>query len=306
GERRHAARAQADRDDARQALHDDGPAHFRRARRGVGPDHAMRGRRHARRGGGCAGRRAGRARAAGAPHAEDRARPRRRRAAGGRARARAQGVRVAALDPRLRRGREVLRREARAALSGPVMAPPFGLILPNRAVVLGAIGARDLLDLAEAGERSGAFDTVWVGDSLLAKPRLEAIASLSALAGVTSRVRLGVGCLSTFVHRHPVLFAQQWASLDQLSNGRSWLAVCLGGPDEQSKAQALEHSVMGVQASERVGRLEEGVVILRKLFAEKNVSHAGRFYRFEGVTVEPRPSQQPCPIWIASNPTGLT
>jgi alkanesulfonate monooxygenase SsuD/methylene tetrahydromethanopterin reductase-like flavin-dependent oxidoreductase (luciferase family) len=50
-----------------------------------------------------------------------------------------------------------------------------------------------------------------------------------------------------------VLFAQQWASLDQLSNGRAWLAVCLGGPDEQSKAQALEHSVMNVSSGERVG-----------------------------------------------------
>jgi len=187
-----------------------------------------------------------------------------------------------------------------------MMAPPFGLILANRAVVLGVIKARDLLDIAVAGEQSQAFDTVWVGDSLLAKPRLEAVSLLSALAGVTSRVRLGVGCLATFVHRHPVLFAQQWASLDQLSNGRAWLAVCLGGPDEQSKAQALEHRVMNVNASERVGRLEEGIVILRKLFAEKNVAHAGRFYRFEGVTVEPKPVQQPCPIWIASNPTGLT
>src|SRR6266436_3996975 len=187
-----------------------------------------------------------------------------------------------------------------------MMAPPFGLILANRAVVLGVIKARDLLDIAVTGEQSHAFDTVWVGDSLLAKPRLEAVSLLSALAGVTSRVRLGVGCLATFVHRHPVLFAQQWASLDQLSNGRAWLAVCLGGPDEQSKAQALEHSVMNVNASERVGRLEEGIVILRKLFAEKNVAHAGRFYRFEGVTVEPKPVQQPCPIWIASNPTGLT
>jgi alkanesulfonate monooxygenase SsuD/methylene tetrahydromethanopterin reductase-like flavin-dependent oxidoreductase (luciferase family) len=63
---------------------------------------------------------------------------------------------------------------------------------------------------------------------------------------------------------------------------------------------------MGVQSSERVARLEEGIVILRKLFGDKNASHAGRFYRFEGVTLEPRPVQQPCPIWIASNPTSLT
>ncbi|MGH7326601.1 MAG: LLM class flavin-dependent oxidoreductase [Candidatus Rokuibacteriota bacterium] len=183
---------------------------------------------------------------------------------------------------------------------------PFGLILANRAVVLGVMKARDLIDVTVAAEASGAFDAVWVGDSLLAKPRLEAVSVLSALAGVTTRLRLGVGCLATFVHRHPVLFAHQWASLDALSNGRAWLAVCLGGPDEQSAAQALEHRVMGVRSSERVARLEEGIVILRALFHQKNVSHRGRFYELDGVTLEPRPVQQPCPIWIASNPTGLT
>jgi alkanesulfonate monooxygenase SsuD/methylene tetrahydromethanopterin reductase-like flavin-dependent oxidoreductase (luciferase family) len=187
-----------------------------------------------------------------------------------------------------------------------VATSPFGLTLTNRAVVLGAMRARDLLDITVAAEASGAFAAVWVGDSLLAKPRLEAVTLLSALAGVTTRVRLGVGCLATFVHRHPVMFAHQWASLDHLSGGRTWLTVCLGGPDEQSRAQALEHAVMGVRSGERVGRLEEGIEILRKLFAETNVVYRGRFYRFEGVTLQPQPVQQPCPIWIASNPTGLT
>ncbi len=121
-------------------------------------------------------------------------------------------------------------------------AQSFGLILANRAVVLGAVKARDLLDIAGEAERSGVFDTVWVGDSLLAKPRLESVTLLSALAGVTERVRLAVGCLATFVHRHPVLFAQQWASLDVLSSGRAWLAVCLGGPDSANAAQAAEHA----------------------------------------------------------------
>ncbi len=186
------------------------------------------------------------------------------------------------------------------------MAPSFGLILANRAVVLGAIKVPELLDLAVEAERAGVFDAVWVGDSLLAKPRLESVTLLSALAGITSRVRLGVGCLATFVHRHPVLFAQQWASLDVLSNGRAWLVVCIGGPSEASAAQAAEHAVMGVRSSERVGRLEEGIVILRKLFHEANASHHGGFYAFKDVTLQPRPVQSPCPIWIASNPTGLT
>ncbi|MGH9786133.1 MAG: LLM class flavin-dependent oxidoreductase, partial [Terriglobia bacterium] len=182
----------------------------------------------------------------------------------------------------------------------------FGLTLANRGVIIGALKASDLLQFAQQGEASGAFDTVWIGDSMLAKPRLEAVTLLSALAAATSKVRLAVGCMATFVHRHPVMFAHQWASLDVLSNGRSLLAVCLGGPNEQSAAQALEHAVMGIQANERVARLEEGIIILRKLFHEEKASHRGRFYQFEGVTIQPHPIQQPCPIWIASNPTGLT
>jgi alkanesulfonate monooxygenase SsuD/methylene tetrahydromethanopterin reductase-like flavin-dependent oxidoreductase (luciferase family) len=187
-----------------------------------------------------------------------------------------------------------------------VSRPSFGLTLSNRAVVLGVVKASDLIELTVEAEASGAFDAVWAGDSLLAKPRLESVTLLSALAGATRRVRLGVGCMATFVHRHPVMLAHEWASLDVISGGRSWLAVCLGGPDEMSVAQALEHRVMGVKAAERVARLEEGIVILRKLFGEKNASHAGRFYQFENVTLQPQPLQQPCPIWIASNPTGLT
>jgi alkanesulfonate monooxygenase SsuD/methylene tetrahydromethanopterin reductase-like flavin-dependent oxidoreductase (luciferase family) len=186
------------------------------------------------------------------------------------------------------------------------VAPSLGLILANRAVVLGAVKVPDLVDLTVQAEHSGFFDAVWAGDSLLAKPRLESVTLLSALAGVTSKLRLGVGCMATFVHRHPVMLAHQWASLDVLSGGRSWLAVCLGGPSEANKAQAAEHEVMSIPSAERVGRLEEGIAVLRTLFGGKNVSHQGRFYSFQDVTLEPRPVQQPCPIWIASNPTGLT
>jgi alkanesulfonate monooxygenase SsuD/methylene tetrahydromethanopterin reductase-like flavin-dependent oxidoreductase (luciferase family) len=184
--------------------------------------------------------------------------------------------------------------------------PSFGLTLANRGVIIGAVTVPELFDMAKRGEHSGAFDAVWVGDSLLAKPRLESIALLSALAAITTRVRLAVGCMATFPHRHPALLAQQWASLDVISGGRAWLAVCLGGPNEQSPAQALEHRVMGIKDTERVGRLEEGIVILRKFFHEENASYQGHFYQFEGVTIQPRPVQNPTPIWIASNPTGLT
>ncbi len=64
----------------------------------------------------------------------------------------------------------------------------FGLTLANRGVIIGAVTVPELFDMAKRGEDSGAFSAVWVGDSLLAKPRLESITLLSALAVVTKKV----------------------------------------------------------------------------------------------------------------------
>ena len=86
----------------------------------------------------------------------------------------------------------------------------FGLTLANRGVIIGAI--KLMIFLKGRRAKSGVVDTVWVGDSLLAKPRLESVTLLSALAAVTGKVRLAVGCMATFVHRHR-FFCQQWASL---------------------------------------------------------------------------------------------
>ncbi|HJY82576.1 MAG TPA: LLM class flavin-dependent oxidoreductase, partial [Candidatus Binatia bacterium] len=63
----------------------------------------------------------------------------------------------------------------------------FGLTLPNRGVVLGITTVREMLNLSVEAERSGAFDSIWAGDSLAAKPRLEAITLLSAVAARTER-----------------------------------------------------------------------------------------------------------------------
>ena len=79
----------------------------------------------------------------------------------------------------------------------------FGLTLANRGVIIGAVTVPELYDMAKRGEDSGAFSAVWVGDSLLAKPRLESITLLSALAAITKKVKLAVGCMATFPQRHP-------------------------------------------------------------------------------------------------------
>jgi alkanesulfonate monooxygenase SsuD/methylene tetrahydromethanopterin reductase-like flavin-dependent oxidoreductase (luciferase family) len=183
-----------------------------------------------------------------------------------------------------------------------VPLPPlaFGLTLPNRGVLLGLTTPAALLDLADRAEASGLFDSVWVGDSLFAKPRLEALALLAAIAGRTRRLRLGPACLASFPLRHPLVLAYEWASLDRIAGGRTVLIVCAGGGsagDWEAEARA-----MGVPVGERQRRLEEQVTILRRLWSEDRVTHAGEFFRFEDVTLEPKPLQQPCPIWLANNP----
>lgn len=178
----------------------------------------------------------------------------------------------------------------------------IGLSLPNRGVLFGATSVDELLELPALAEASGAFASVWVGDGLIAKARLEAITTLSAIAARTERVKLGVVCMATFPLRHPVLFAVQWASLDMLSGGRSLLCICSGAVTARSGvAPQAEVEAMGVGPKERMGRFEEGVEVVRKLWSGP-AAHEGRYFRFPQVDVLPKPVQSPCPIWIASNP----
>jgi alkanesulfonate monooxygenase SsuD/methylene tetrahydromethanopterin reductase-like flavin-dependent oxidoreductase (luciferase family) len=176
----------------------------------------------------------------------------------------------------------------------------FGLTIPQRAILFGASSWPELLELARAADKNPRFESVWVGDSLMAKPRPDAIAALGALAVVTSRLRLGVGCMASFALRDPLVFALQWASLDLLSGGRMQLAVCtgigLGG------TSAREGAVWGVRDSERGAQMCEKIEICRRLWCAEDVSYVGRFHSFEHVTIRPQPIQQPCPIWIAANP----
>ncbi|MGE2832635.1 LLM class flavin-dependent oxidoreductase [Mycobacterium sp. SMC-4] len=178
----------------------------------------------------------------------------------------------------------------------------IGLSLPNRGILFGAISVAEMLDLAEGADQGAFFDSVWVGDGLIAKPRVEAVASLAAISARTQRVKLGVCCLATFPLRQPVIFAAQWASLDVLSGGRALLAVCLGATTERSGGNVVaELAAAGITGRERVPRLEEGVRLVRALWSGPT-SWDGPYWSFPEVSLEPKPVQDPCPIWIASNP----
>jgi alkanesulfonate monooxygenase SsuD/methylene tetrahydromethanopterin reductase-like flavin-dependent oxidoreductase (luciferase family) len=180
----------------------------------------------------------------------------------------------------------------------------FGLSLPNRGVLFG-LSPEVLLQTAEAAEALGAFESVWVGDNFLSKPRLESIVTLSALAARTRRVKLGVVSLASFILRHPLPLALQWSSLDVLSGGRTILSVCLGGTRAMGGQFAVELEAMNVPDDERVARLEEGIDILRALWGPDEVSNfQGRFYTLEGIKVLPKPTQARVPILLATNPKG--
>jgi alkanesulfonate monooxygenase SsuD/methylene tetrahydromethanopterin reductase-like flavin-dependent oxidoreductase (luciferase family) len=172
----------------------------------------------------------------------------------------------------------------------------WGLSLPNRGVLFGLTTIETILDAAALAEKSGVFDSVWFGDSLIHKPRLDSIVMLSAAATRTVKLRLGVICMASFPVRHPVLLAIQWASLDQLSKGRTILGVCIGGGHEG------EMRAFGIKKNERVGRLTEGIKLMRKIWSDEELNHEGKYYTLQGYRIVPKPVQSPCPIWIAVSP----
>jgi len=172
----------------------------------------------------------------------------------------------------------------------------WGLSLPNRGALFGLAEVDELIESAIFAERSGIFESVWVGDSLIHKPRLEAITMLSALAMQTKKVRLGTICMASFPVRHPVLLAIQWASLDQISKGRTILGVCIGGGHEG------ELRAFGVKRHERIRRMKEGIELLRAIWSDREVHHRGKYYELDGYEIIPKPVQKPPPIWIAVSP----
>ncbi|MFT4040246.1 MAG: LLM class flavin-dependent oxidoreductase [Thermomicrobiales bacterium] len=179
----------------------------------------------------------------------------------------------------------------------------LGFTLPNRGVLFDATTAAEMVDLAEIADQSGQFQSVWVGDSLFGKPRMESIALLAGIASRTRHVRLGPACMASFPLRDPAQLAYQWASLDLLAEGRTVLVACTGIV-EQSGFQ-VEAATYNVTNKDRVERLSEWIEILKLLWTEDDVSYQGKHYQFEHVTIEPKPAARPRPpIWIANNATG--
>ena len=128
----------------------------------------------------------------------------------------------------------------------------FGYLLPTREVVM-APGNPDfasLIDLAETAEGHG-FDSVWCGDSVLARPRLEALSTLAAIAGRTQKVKLGTAVFLPAL-RNPVILANEVANLDIISNGRVILGVGIAG---RGAGELIAEGALAVEIGARLDDL---------------------------------------------------
>jgi alkanesulfonate monooxygenase SsuD/methylene tetrahydromethanopterin reductase-like flavin-dependent oxidoreductase (luciferase family) len=163
--------------------------------------------------------------------------------------------------------------------------------------------AEDVVALAERVEALG-YDGVWVGDNFFAKGRLESISTLSAIAGRTSRVTLGTSALILPL-RNTVWFAIAWATLDQLSGGRTIPNVCVGGGGAKLGGPlfAAEFDVAGVPYDRRGDVMDEQITLLRHLWTRPGEPYRGEFHTVPALAVSPLPVQRPAPpIWITNNP----
>ena len=177
----------------------------------------------------------------------------------------------------------------------------FDLTLTNRGVLTGASTIADMMWLARRADEDKVWDSLWVGDSLLAIPRIDAISLLGGLAVTTQRVRLGTACYASTPLRPALQLAHQWASLDLLSNGRMTFCACQGGTMSGGKFRE-EYATFGIDVSSRMQRMEEAIEVMRLVSTQTNASYHGKYNHFDNVALEPRPIQQPLPIWVIANP----
>jgi alkanesulfonate monooxygenase SsuD/methylene tetrahydromethanopterin reductase-like flavin-dependent oxidoreductase (luciferase family) len=160
-----------------------------------------------------------------------------------------------------------------------------GLLLPSREALLWADGdLAFLIEAARQAEKAG-FDSVWAGDSLLARPRGEPITLLAGVAGATSRVALGTAVLLPLL-RNPLSLAHSLATLDRIAKGRVIVGI---GPGAELPGTHAELKALGVPSDRRVSDMLSEVERARRLWRNEE----------PGIDLQPRPFRPGGPpIWV--------
>jgi len=149
----------------------------------------------------------------------------------------------------------------------------------------------NVVNFAKKCEQMGA-DSMWTIDRV-AYDNLESLTILAAAAATTRKIRLGTSVLLAGL-RHPALLAKTVATLDFISNGR--LTVGVGFGSRESDFSAVE-----IPWEARGSRAVEGIQLMKRLWTEENVTHKGRFFNVQNLTLGPRPIQKPIPIWTGGS-----
>ncbi|MEA2771235.1 MAG: hypothetical protein QOD93_4197 [Acetobacteraceae bacterium] len=180
------------------------------------------------------------------------------------------------------------------------MAPKIGYLLPTRERIMeGQPETGPLLELASRAQALG-FDSVWVGDSLTARPRHDPLTLLAGVAGRTPGIIIGTAVLLPML-RNPVILAHQVATLDQLAEGRLILGVGFAADRPNIRA---EFAAAGVPFEHRIGRMLEGLRLCKALWSGQPVDWDGRWQTTQAV-VAPTPHRPGGPpLWIGGNMQG--
>lgn len=163
-----------------------------------------------------------------------------------------------------------------------------------------------MLGVAKTIESLG-YESAWVFDHFHTVPvptqesSYEAWTLMAALAATTNSVRLGQMCTSNS-YRNPAYLAKIAADIDVISNGRVEMGIGAGWYEHEYLGYGYEFP----KPSVRIGQLEEGVEIMRRMWAEDEVHYDGRFYRLAGAISRPKPIQDSIPIWVAGGGEKLT
>jgi probable F420-dependent oxidoreductase len=135
-------------------------------------------------------------------------------------------------------------------------------------------------------------DSMWTIDRV-AYDNLEPLTVLAAAAGATQRIRLGTSVLLGNL-RHPSHLAKIVATLDFISNGRVTLGLGFGSREN-------DYNAVEIPFQHRGSRAVEQVQLIKRLWTEENVTHKGKYYNVENLTLGPRPIQKPIPIWTGGS-----
>ena len=155
-----------------------------------------------------------------------------------------------------------------------------------------------LKKLATTAENNG-FDSFWVMDHFhqipmigkVEEPMLESWTTLSMLAGLTTKIKLGT-LVTGIMYRYPAILAKVAATLDVLSKGRLFMGIGAAWNEEESNAYGIHFPAAG----ERMSRLEEAIQIIRKMWTEEpSASFNGIYYQIRNAYCNPKPIQKPSP-----------